>query len=500
MKYVIGLDNGGTVVKAALFDINGKELCVVASQTPIITPRPGFNERDMESLFLTNCRCIKEVIEKLHVNTDDIVGMSVCGHGKGLYAWGKDDKPAYNGIVSTDGRAWRYPIEWENKGITKKYADKICQKLIACQQAPLLAWLKNNKKEVYDNIKYVFSVKDYIRFRLTDKAYCEATDLSGSGLMNIKDVSFDKDMLEEMGIGEVYDCLPKIVFSYEKSGHITESAAKLTGLKAGTPVAAGMFDIDACAVAMDIYNEEQLCVITGTWSINEYISKEPVFNNANSRNSLYAVPGFYLIEEGSATGAGNLEWFITELMNNPQRTTEFYNEIADKLTAIDSKECDVYYLPFLYGCNTHPLGKASFIGLTSFHNIYHMLRAVYEGVVFGHRLHIERLLETRERPVAIRVAGGAMKSKFWSQMFADILNMPIETVTGVDELGALGCGMSACVAAGIYQDYHDAASHMVHINPPIVPNPQMAEIYERKYQKYKALCFALDTVWDKFTI
>ena len=290
MKYVIGLDNGGTVVKAALFDIQGKELCVASSQTPIETPHPGFTERDMDSLFITNCQCVKEVIEKSKVDVNDIVGMSVCGHGKGLYAWGKDNKPAYNGIVSTDGRAWRYPIKWDKEGITEKYLDKTCQSFIACQQAPLLAWLKDNDRAVYDNIKYVFSVKDYIRFRLTGEAYCEATDISGSGLMNIKDKCFDKQMLEDMGIGEMFECLPKIVYSYEKCGKITSEASKLTGLKEGTAVAAGMFDIDSCAVAMDVTSPDKLCVITGTWSINEYISTEPVFNLAKSRNSLYAVP------------------------------------------------------------------------------------------------------------------------------------------------------------------------------------------------------------------
>lgn len=500
MQYVVGLDNGGTVVKAALFDLKGKELCVASRQTPILTPQPGFTERDMDQLFATNCECVKEIITKSQVNPADIVGMAVCGHGKGLYAWGKDNRPAYNGIVSTDGRAWRYPIKWTESGVIEKYRDELSQELIACQQAPLLAWLKDNAPEAYHNIKYVFSVKDYIRFRLTGQAFCEATDISGSGLMNIKDVCFNRQMLEDMGIGEMFDCLPPIVFSYEKCGEITAEAAALTGLKAGTPVAAGMFDIDSCAVAMDITSPEQMCVITGTWSINEYISKERVFNQARSRNSLYAVPGYYLIEEGSATGAGNLEWFLTELFGNPERNGKFYDELAHKLAGLAPEECDVFYLPFLYGCNTHPLGKASFIGLTSFHNKYHMARAVYEGVVYCHRMHIDRFFDKRERPQAVRIAGGAMKSPFWAQMFADILNIPVETVTGVKELGALGCGMSACVAAGVYKDYVEAGANMVHVNPAIQPNPEMVKVYEAKYQKYKALCEALNNVWDMFKV
>lgn len=34
----------------------------------------------------------------------------LCGHGKGLYLWGKDGRPVRRGILSSDNRAWRYPL------------------------------------------------------------------------------------------------------------------------------------------------------------------------------------------------------------------------------------------------------------------------------------------------------------------------------------------------------------------------------------------------------
>jgi hypothetical protein len=51
-------------------------------------------------------------------------------------------------------------------------------------------------------------------------------------------------MLEKLGIGEVYDKLAPIKYSYELCGKITEEASALTGLPVGTPVAGGMFDIN----------------------------------------------------------------------------------------------------------------------------------------------------------------------------------------------------------------------------------------------------------------
>ena len=69
-----------------------------------------------------------------------------------------------------------------------------------------------------------------------------------------------------------------------------------------------------------------------------------------------------------------------------------YSVVNAKVASVKPEECDVYFLPFLYGSNAHPLGKGAFIGLTTYHNKAHMLRAIYEGVVFSHKTHIERLL------------------------------------------------------------------------------------------------------------
>lgn len=140
----------------------------------------------METLWQANCSCIRLVLERSGVSAGDILGLAVCGHGKGLYLWGKDGRPAYPGIGSTDNRAWRVVEQWYGDGTFERAYPQLCQQLMACQQAALLRWMKQERPEVYDNIRYVFSAKDYIRFRLTGEAWCEATDISGSGLMDVK--------------------------------------------------------------------------------------------------------------------------------------------------------------------------------------------------------------------------------------------------------------------------------------------------------------------------
>lgn len=333
------------------------------------------------------------------------------------------------------------------------------------------------------------------------KPYSEATDISGSGLMDVKNARFDRDILEKLGIGEAYDMLPPIRYSYDLCGTISEEASVLTGLPEGTAVAGGMFDIDACAVAVDVTSPDKMCTIAGTWSINEYISEKPVMDGSIAMNSLFAMPGYYLVEECSATSSGNLEWYLENCMENEliPEGQSIYSIVNDKVASVKAEECDVYFLPFLYGSNTHPLGKGAFIGLTTYHNKAHMLRAIYEGVVYSHKTHIEKLLSSREKPEAIRMAGGAANSKVWVQMFADVLGLPIETVDA-KELGALGCGMAATIAAGVYKDYKEAAKCMVHVSGRVEPNPDMQDIYDKKYKKYRAVSKALDTVWGQFEV
>jgi L-xylulokinase len=365
-----------------------------------------------------------------------------------------------------------------------------------------LAWFKEHDRKVYDNIKWAFSVTDYIRFRLTGEAWSEATNISGSGLMNVRDASVDRDLLASLGIEEAADMIPSLRYSSEHCGAVTAETAELTGLAVGTPVAGGMFDIDACAIAMSVTKPEQLCTITGTWSINEFIAEAPSTGTCVAMNSLYAIPGFYLLEESSATSAGNLDWVIQNCFQNEKvpEGKKLYQYLDELVESVPPDSCDVYFLPFLYGSNRHPLAKASFIGLTSFHNRAHLLRSVFEGVVFSAKSHIDKLLSIRKPPEAVRLAGGAANSRFWVQMFADVLELPIETVTGVKELGALGCGMAAAVAAGRYMESNEAANVMVRMSAPVFPNVKNSALYRPKYGKYTAVCEALDTIWNSFEV
>ena len=499
-QYVIGIDNGGTLAKAVVFNVAGEEIGSASGKIDIIEPLPGYTERNMDVLWDVNALIIKEAIANSGVRPKDIIGVSCTGHGKGIYLWGKDNKPAYNGIVSTDSRAWQIEASYYSDGTYDQVYDKIYQRILACQPVCLLKWLKEIDRAVYDNIQHILSVKDYIRFMLTDEAYLEITDFSGTGLMNVAEAKTDQALLDAYGLPEVYDMLSPLKYSYENCGRVTAKAAEATGLIEGTPVSGGMFDIDACAIAMDVTSEDKLCVIAGTWSINEYIAKRPVTDGSIMMNSLFCMPDHYLIEECSPTSASNSEWYINMYMNEEkmlaeQKGVSIFDITDDMVASIDPVDSNVVFLPFLYGSNESSIAKASFVGLSSYHSKAHILTAVFEGIVYSHKTHIDRLLINNKEAKVIRLAGGAAKSKVWVQMFANILQMPIEVID-VDELGALGCAMSATIAAGTYESYEEAAKHMVKVKYKALPDISKKAIYEKKYKTYRQVVEALNGVWE----
>jgi L-xylulokinase len=502
MRFFIGLDNGGTATKAAVFDETGREIGDFGISTEAITPRPGYVERDMEEMWQANCKVLQGVLAKTGISAENVAGVGISGHGKGLYLWGKDGLPCGRGIISTDNRAWEYPVRWKKDGTEEKAFERSLQHIMACQPVSLLAWMKDNEPERYKNIAHVFECKDYVRFRLTGKAMAEKTDYSGSGLMNLCTGSYDRELLALFGIEEIMDALPPLCEAQEICGTVSAQAALESGLKEGTPVIGGMFDINACAIGSGVIDPEKICMIAGTWSINEYIRKTPVTDGSVLMNSLFALPGYYLIEESSPTSAGNLEWYIRQFLPELKEIEKknggsLYDTIDRWVEETSPEEFVPVFLPFLMASNVHPNAKGSLIGLSVNHTRAHVARSIFEGITFCHRYHYEKLMATRDHaPEVIRLSGGAAQAEVWAQMFADVLQTPVETVAA-KETGALGCAVAASVATGCYPTLSEAVDQMVRILKRYEPDRSRKDIYDKKYHLYVKVIESLDGMWDE---
>ena len=497
--YLLGTDNGCTMSKAALFTLDGTEVAVASRKTDTLTPRPGFLERDVPDMWKSTAEAIREVITAAAIDPADVACVASAGHGNGLYLIDADGNPTCNAIMSTDSRAREITDRWLADGLDDAVRPKTMQSIWPAQPNALLLWLKQNQPEVIARSAWVLMAKDFIRYKLTGKVNAELTDFSGTSLLNNATCDYDDELLAAFGIADLRRLMPPLVRTADLVGEVTPQAAAETGLKAGTPVAGGMFDIDASGLACGIVDESQLCMIAGTWGNNQYISTTPVVSPDVFMTSCYSIPGHYLMLEGSATSASNLEWFVTEFFAAEKALAEqqgrsVYDVCNQAVAAVEPEDARIVFLPFLYGSNVGPDAKAAFVGLNGWHTRGHVLRAIYEGVVFGHKAHVDRLLNFRSMPERIRLTGGAARSDVWVRIFADIFQTTVETPDGT-ELGALGAAIAASVACGLHPGYREAVDAMVRFSTCQEPDPARKDLYQAKQEDHKKIIAALDPVW-----
>ena len=498
--YLLGIDVGSTMVKAAVFDGRGVELAVASRKVERISSRPGWSEVDMDRLWLDTCGVVKTAMDNGTIDPDSIAVVTCTGHGNGLYLVDADGRPVRAGIGGGDARAVEYIKRWETDTF-ERVLPKTMQQLWPGQPNAILAWLKDHEPEPLQKARWMFMVKDFTRFRLTGEAAMEITDLSGTSLIDVGHGCYDAEVLQAWGLADLQSIMPPIVRSADLCGTVTSRAADETGLAKGTPVAGGLFDIDACGLAVGMTDEATLCMVAGTWGNNQYISKTPVVSRDIFMTSRYSIPGYYLMLEGSATSAANLEWFVTNFFEADNRLLEagdtsnvfdLCNELVEATEADGVRDSGITFLPYLYGSPVSIDAKACFVGLDGSHTRADLLRAIYEGVVFGHRWHVEKLLRFRSMPEAVRLTGGACKSDVWMRIFADILQTAIEVPAG-SELGALGASICGSVAVGMHESYETACDAMVRIDRRFTPNRDNAEAYEAKYARFKRIIEILNS-------
>ena len=496
-KYLMGIDNGGSTIKCAIFDLSGEEIIVTSRRPGMICPKPGMTERDANHVWQLNVEVIQEAMRKSAIQPEDIMGIGLTGYGNGICLVDEQGNPTYNCIVSTDGRGGSYAEEFEKTGVEERAYQFTKQGLWSAQPATLLPWFRDHAPQVLKNSATVLGIKDFIKLKLTGVASCEPTESSSWGLMNIFSLEFDKALFEMLNIADCYRLMPPITGSAEIAGYITAEVAKETGLREGTPVASGCFDVDAGAIASGVLNCETLCLIAGTWSINEHLSTSLPHGYHETTNSISMsfLPGHYLVEESTPTSASNFDWFVENFLLDiypDVDRSDIFDLCNKKLAAMQPEENEVIFVPYLYGSATHPQAKGAFFNLSSYNNRDHLIQAIYEGVVFSTLFHVKRLMTNGRQFHYARLSGGVANSAVWAQMMSDALQMPIEVLLGT-ELSAQGAAICAGIACNTFNNFDDAVSKMVKVRRIFSPRADYAKIYQSKFTAYQKALAALDS-------
>jgi L-xylulokinase len=490
-SYLLGLDAGNTVIKAVLFDASGHQIGFSALDGATHKPAPSMVERSLPELWSNAKTAIRSCIAEAGVSAKDILAIGCAGHGNGLYLLDTSNQPLV-GIQSLDSRAAKLAEELDHAKGTAMHAISL-QRPWPSQTPVLLAWIKRNRPDLYAKAGTVLFAKDVLTWNLTGCRVSEISDMSGAGLLQLPSLKYSPELLAFYGLEDALALLPKLLEPAQIAGHVTDVAAEATGLAAGTPVIAGFFDVVASAMGSGAVRPGEASIVVGSWSINQVFSASPVIDERVFMVSAFA-PGCFVNMENSATSAANLEWYVRTFVERGDHDSEAFNLVNDAVGRTKPSLGDPLFHPFIYGGRMGSHQRGGFYGLAGWHDEGHVLRALFEGVMFEHRRHVEVLAEAGVTFQRAMLSGGGARSPHWPQIFADGLNVTV-TVAEVQETGALGAVIGAAIALGLYPDYSTAVSEMSRAKSTFVPNSAMRQHYDRRYVTWRRLTAAMEPVW-----
>ncbi|ENW7466094.1 FGGY-family carbohydrate kinase [Salmonella enterica] len=481
----LGIDCGGTYLKAGLYDAEGHEHGIHRQSLQTLSPFPGYAERDMHQLWQQCVATIAGLLKQTGVSGGQIKGIGISAQGKGLFLLDKQNRPLGNAILSSDRRALNIVERWQQDGIPQKLYPVTRQTLWTGHPASLLRWIKEHEPQRYAHIGCVMMAHDYLRWRLTDVKGCEESNISESNLYNMTTGRYDSRLTQWLGISEIGHALPPVVGSAETGGKISEEAAAITGLAAGTPVVGGLFDVVSTALCAGIDDEFTLNAVMGTWAVTSGIARGLREHEAHPYvYGRYVNDGQYIVHEASPTSSGNLEWFTAQWGDLS------FDEINRAVASLPKAGSDLFFLPFLYGSNAGLEMTSGFYGMQALHTRAHLLQALYEGVVFSHMTHLNRMRERFTEVRTLRVTGGPAHSDVWMQMLADVSGLRIE-LPQVEETGCFGAALAARVGTGVYRSFSEAQRALEHPIRTLLPDMTAHARYQRKYHHYQHLIEAL---------
>jgi L-xylulokinase len=497
MRRLLGIDAGSTVTKSVLFDLDGRAVASASRRVPLSYPQPHHVERDQDGLWEAVAATVREVLETSGTSADDVVAVGVTSHGDGVYLVDGEGRPTRPGIMSLDTRAHGIVREWEARDVSDRALELTGQRPWPSAPVALLAWLAQHEPDVLARTAWALPAKDMLRYRLTGVVSTEPTEASLS-FTNVRTQAYDDAVPDLYGLPGLGRLLAPVLPCTSVSGGVTLEASRLTGLVAGTPVAASAHDVDCSAVGSGVISPGTACVVAGSFSINQVVSQSPIVGDGwCARNFVRA--GQWLNMSLSPTSAANMEWFTQQLcadeLARGVAAGDAFGFVDREVNAVADSPSDIVFLPFLYGSPLPADASACFIGLKGWHVRGHLLRAVMEGVTFTHRLHIDLLAAAFPCPT-VRLTGGASTSDYWSQLFADVLDRRVE-ITTANESGALGAAQLAGVAGGVYADLDEAVGRTVSVARAYEPRPEHVARMGLAYDRYQRAIVALGSIWGE---
>jgi xylulokinase len=485
---LIGVDLGTTGTKTALFDAEGRVLAERTAETPLRWHGPGQVDQDPEDFFRAATETIAGCVEA--AEPGDVAALAVSGQMAGTMGVDAELRPVTPYDSWLDSRCAP-----QVDRLARDVGDRLVE-LTGCppmvNHAPKLAWWREHEPEAFERVSAWVPPAAYVAARLCGAdPFVDRTYLHFTGLADARAGTWSDELADAVGVPR--DRLPRIVEPTEIVGGLTAEAASACGLRAGTPVAAGLGDTAATVLGAGVVRPGQLLDAAGTAACLCAGAEE--FRPDVEHRTLIVMRGALSdqwVSLGYLTGGATLPWLAR--LFGEEDEAEAFRRVTGEAASAPAGSDGLLFVPHLDGriLPSDPTLRGAWVGLHHAHERRHLCRAVLESVALEYAGYLRVLAELHPglRLDEARVAGGGARSAVWNGIKASTLNVPFATLDR-DELGCWGAALCAGAAVGVFDSLAEAADRTTTVRARLEPDPAEHEVYTRLEPIYRDLTSTL---------
>jgi glycerol kinase len=452
-KYILSLDSGTTSNRAILFNHSGEIVSVAQQEFEQIYPQAGWVEHNPKTIWETQLKVAREVIQKAGISPMEIAGIGITNQRETTVVWNRETgEPVYNAIVWQDRRTAGFCDELKAKNLEKIVAEKTGLVIDAYFSGTKIRWILDHvegAREMAKSGKLAFGTVDtWLIWKLTNGKLhiTDVTNASRTLIYNIHTLKWDEELLEILDIPK--EILPVVKASSEVYGVTSE---ELLGVK--IPVSGIAGDQQAALFG-------QMCVKKGmvknTYGTGCFVVMNTGSKPIASKHKLLTTIGWqiggevtYAIEGSIFIGGAVVQWLRDQL-----GIIKSSSEIESLAREVENNGGVSFVQGFVGLGAPHwdQYATGAIIGLSRGTGKAHIARAALEAIAFRSMEVIETMVEDSGIEVnELRVDGGAAVNNLLMQIQADAIDTNVVRPK-VTETTALGAAYLAGLATGFWKN------------------------------------------------
>jgi autoinducer-2 kinase len=493
--YLLAVDAGTGSCRALLFTLAGEQAAVSLREWTHREPpdAPGGQDFDVEANWLAICACIRDVLRLAGASGDDVAAVSTTSMREGIVLYDRRGREIW-ACPNVDSRAAREAEDLISEGAAERIFAQAGD-WVSITSPARLRWLAQHRPDLFGQIHSLGMLSDWIVYRLAGVQVTEPSCGSSSGMFSLADRTWSEPIARICGISPAV--LPEVVDPGTQVGTITAMGAEQTGLRAGTPVAAGGADTQLGLLGAGVRAGE-FTVLAGTFWQNTVLVDKPLIDpGIRLRTLCHVTPGEWMLEGIGFYCGMAMRWYRdafcdSEVAEARGRGVDPYVVMEEAAARIPPGSGGVLaILSNLMNARRWVHASPSFLQLDlsdpAGSGRAACIRAIEEAAAYVVRGHLDIIGElTTSRVTELTFTGGAAKGRLWPQIIADVLGLPVN-VPAVTESSALGAAMCAGQGAGIYASLSELEGELRQRAADFEPRPAAVATYHDRYAAWRQI-------------